>query len=386
MFAPHLPTLTLLVWIVLALCLLGMWALWRLHPGISGMAQWLAASLLNTLAVGLALGERALHAPPQLVSPLGDWLTVLALLCMLEGARRLGGSEAGRGWRLLPLLAAVLAWLFWTFNASTLGRTLLHDVLVTPLLLGVAWVLLQQAPRRRRWPLHELCAAFVLLLAAGCVLRSVLMLRQLDDVLPSASQSLPMLPLLLTMIAHVGLTLCMAMLCGERARRDAAVLAREDALTGLPNRRSLEEALSRQIALAERNQTRFAVIDLGVERLREVNALLGRAKGNALLQHTANRLRQCTRGGDIHGRLDGEHFLVIVTSLPTPDTARLACARLQRAMQADVAQHNAAPRLGIRASLALWPEDRARVQALLHPVSGHEPTLPGACEGAAAVV
>ncbi len=97
MFAPHLPTLTLLVWIVLAMCLLGMWALWRLHPGIPGMAQWLAATMLNTLAVGLALGERVLHAPPVLLPALGDWLTVLALLCMLEGARRLGGGEpAGR--------------------------------------------------------------------------------------------------------------------------------------------------------------------------------------------------------------------------------------------------------------------------------------------------
>ncbi len=385
MFAPHLPTLTLLVWIVLAMCLLGMWALWRLHPGIPGMAQWLAATMLNTLAVGLALGERVLHAPPVLLPALGDWLTVLALLCMLEGAWRLGGGAPGGRWRLLGVVAPVLAWLFWTFNASTLGRTLLHDLLVTPLLLCVAWVLLRQAPLRRRWPLHELSAGFVLLLALGCVLRSALMLRQFGEVLPSPSQALPMLPLLLTMIAHVGLTLCMALLCGERARREAAALAREDALTGLPNRRSLEEALARQIALAERNHTRFAVIDLGVERLREVNALLGRDTGNVLLQHTASRLRECTRGGDIHGRLGGEHFLVIVTSLPTPDTARLACERLQRAMQTLAPLDDNAPHLGIRASLALWPEDRARVEALLQPDANT--LLPAqTCEGRAAVV
>jgi diguanylate cyclase (GGDEF)-like protein len=373
MFAPHLPTLTLLVWIVLAMCLLGMWALWRVHPGIPGMAQWLAATLLNTLAVGLALGEIVL-ADPLVLLPVGDWLTVIALLCMLEGARRLGGGEADRRWRLFGVLALVPAWLFWSFNASTLGRTLLHDLLVTPLLLAIAWAL------RRRWPLHELSAGFALLLALG----SALMLGQLGGVLPSASQTLPMLPLLLTMIAHVGLTLCMALLCGERARREAAALAREDALTGLPNRRSLEEALGRQIALAERNHTRFAVIDLGVERLREVNALLGRVTGNVLLQHTASRLRECTRGGDIHGRLDGEHFLVIVTSVPDAATARHACERLQRALQTLAPLDDKAPHVGFRASLALWPEDRARVEALFEPGASAQPLQ--ACEGRAAVV
>jgi|GEM_PF-3001901 len=384
MFAPHLPTLTLLVWIVLALCLLGMWALWRLHPGTPGMGQWLAATMLNTLAVGLALGERVLPAPPILLPALGDWLTVLALLCMLEGARRFGGAPPAQRWRELLVLVPVLAWLFWTFNASTLGRTLLHDLLVTPLLVAVAWVLVRQAPQRRRWPLHELSAGFALLLALGCALRSVLMLRQFGQVPPSPSLALPMLPLLLTMIAHGGFTLSVALLCGERAQRAAAALAREDALTGLPNRRSLEEALSRQIALAERSQTRFAVIDLRVERLREVNALLGRDTGNVLLQHTASRLRQCTRGGDIHGRLDGEHFLVIVTSVPDAATARHACERLQRALQTLAPLDDKAPHVGFRASLALWPEDRARVEALFEPGASAQPLQ--ACEGRAAVV
>ena len=95
-------------------------------------------------------------------------------------------------------------------------------------------------------------------------------------------------------------------------------MARVDALTGLFNRRHLEEELRRQSATACRNGTPLAVLLLDIDHFKRVNDTYGHPAGDLVLQEFGRRLQSDLRAGDVAGRWGGEEFLVL---LPDTDLA-----------------------------------------------------------------
>lgn len=109
---------------------------------------------------------------------------------------------------------------------------------------------------------------------------------------------------------------------GDAAGRhleELARLARRDALTGLPNRRALEEELAREAARAARAGAPLSAVALDVDRFKLVNDRHGHAAGDAVLQAIASRAAAALRGGDVLARVGGEEFVAL---LPGADLAR----------------------------------------------------------------
>jgi two-component system, cell cycle response regulator len=92
-------------------------------------------------------------------------------------------------------------------------------------------------------------------------------------------------------------------------------VSRTDMLTGLYNRRHLEEELRRHHSVARRNRAELGVILLDIDHFKNVNDTYGHAAGDEVLAEFAQRLPDQLRAGDIAGRWGGEEFLVIL-----PDT------------------------------------------------------------------
>lgn len=113
-----------------------------------------------------------------------------------------------------------------------------------------------------------------------------------------------------------------------------AALARTDALTGLPNRRALEDELSRAVARAARAGTPLATLVLDVDRFKQVNDAHGHAAGDAVLAAVAARAAAALRAGDLLARIGGEEFAAL---LPGADVARAAEAaeRIRAAVAAE---------------------------------------------------
>jgi len=88
-------------------------------------------------------------------------------------------------------------------------------------------------------------------------------------------------------------------------------LALHDALTGLPNRRLLQERLDRAIVTAERSGKMLALMILDVDRFKEVNDTLGHDRGDALLKQVALRLSEVVRDADTVARLGGDEFAIL---------------------------------------------------------------------------
>ena len=89
--------------------------------------------------------------------------------------------------------------------------------------------------------------------------------------------------------------------------------ARTDPLTGLPNRRAIEEWASKQLRGAARHGFPLWVIVGDLDCFKSINDTFGHHAGDAVLKQFAEILRKNTRASDICGRLGGDEFLMVLT-------------------------------------------------------------------------
>ena len=102
------------------------------------------------------------------------------------------------------------------------------------------------------------------------------------------------------------------------AKTEAEAEALSDELTGLKNRRALDQVLSRFLA----GKNRFALMHLDLDFFKAVNDTLGHAAGDKVLQEVARILTEETREGDTVARVGGDEFVLVMKGLT--DQARLS--------------------------------------------------------------
>ncbi len=114
----------------------------------------------------------------------------------------------------------------------------------------------------------------------------------------------------------------------EESRHQLKKLAFYDALTGLPNRRLLEENMSKQLADSQVNHKVMAVAMMDLDGFKQVNDTHGHEIGDELLQAVADRLKLCMREHDDIARLGGDEFVLLFSGLANvegviPDLERI---------------------------------------------------------------
>lgn len=102
------------------------------------------------------------------------------------------------------------------------------------------------------------------------------------------------------------------------------VLTRTDRLTGLANRRRLEEALQTEVLRARRYGKPFSVILLDIDHFKDVNDLFGHQAGDNVLIAIAGLLTRTARETDVVGRFGGEEFLLVCPETEIQVVAALA--------------------------------------------------------------
>ena len=108
--------------------------------------------------------------------------------------------------------------------------------------------------------------------------------------------------------------------------------ATTDELTGLYNRRALEERLAAEISRSLRHQLHTSVLLLDLDRFKVINDTMGHAAGDRLLIMIAKILRQQCRALDVVGRLGGDEFLVILP-MTKPSEAQVFVGRVQASLR-----------------------------------------------------
>jgi len=138
-----------------------------------------------------------------------------------------------------------------------------------------------------------------------------------------------------------------------------------DVLTGLLNRRYLEETLPRELAKAVRDRQSVAVIVLDIDHFKRVNDSFGHKAGDLVLQAMGRLLRTHTRGGDIASRYGGEEFVLILPGLTVE--AALRRAEQLRTAFAELRLESAGSMLSatLSAGIAAYPDHGKTEEDLL---------------------
>jgi diguanylate cyclase (GGDEF)-like protein len=139
-----------------------------------------------------------------------------------------------------------------------------------------------------------------------------------------------------------------------------------DTLTGLYNRRYLDETLPRELTRAERRRVPVAVIMLDVDHFKPFNDNYGHDAGDAVLRSLAALMQKHARGGDILCRYGGEEFAMIMPEMTAAIAAERA-GRLCGAARLLSVHYDGHPlgRITISAGVAVFPEHAADASELL---------------------
>lgn len=148
----------------------------------------------------------------------------------------------------------------------------------------------------------------------------------------------------------------------EQAARHAAL---HDALTDLPNRTFFENRLEHGLAQAKRHGRTLAVMFLDLDGFKKINDVHGHDVGDAVLQTTANRLKENARSDDTVSRFGGDEFLYLLTEIDGDQDAELVVQKIANAIQLPV--HLSIGELIVKPSIgiAIFPRDGTSVGALI---------------------
>jgi diguanylate cyclase (GGDEF)-like protein len=134
------------------------------------------------------------------------------------------------------------------------------------------------------------------------------------------------------LIARVGVGLRIMELQREIEIKNAMLqeLALTDSLTGLPNRRAIEDWAARQLSGAARYGFSFWVALADLDHFKTVNDTYGHDAGDTVLKSFSHILKSKSRRSDICGRIGGEEFLFVLTHATKEDAKRVIdCVRAE---------------------------------------------------------
>jgi diguanylate cyclase (GGDEF)-like protein len=321
---------TLLVAVGLAalLAAAGMASFARRYPQFRGIG-WLAlADLL--LGLGMLLVATRDHAPEWLTTVVANLFTLGGLMLNAEGLRRYAGGRWpwwSRPYLLFAVLLPASAW-FTFIEPDVRARVLVFTACaaMTLAVVGITLARSEAGPRLR-------------LVAWAFVAFALLMLARWATTLLQA----PMPSFMTAGVVH-GLTLLAYLVfvmvkdygilqdSVRRSLEHVAALARTDPLTGLLNRRAIDEVATAALARAQRSGAPLSLVMLDIDHFKQVNDVHGHAAGDAVLVGIANLLKAHTRAGDACARMGGEEFLVLL-----PDTGEAQAEQVAEALRARLA-------------------------------------------------
>ena len=152
----------------------------------------------------------------------------------------------------------------------------------------------------------------------------------------------------------------------DKSRKKLHQLAYYDALTGLPNRTMLLEAIEKKIAMSQKGEIQgFSIIFLDLDDFKRINDTLGHQEGDEYLRIIGSRLNTVTHEGDLCGRLSGDEFCIISQKYDDMGVLADYCERFREVVSRKAVLDGNIVSSGASIGAARYPLDGNTVRELL---------------------
>ncbi len=141
--------------------------------------------------------------------------------------------------------------------------------------------------------------------------------------------------------------------------------ANHDPLTGLPNRRLLDDRLVQAIERSKRNSTALAICFLDLDGFKLINDSMGHDAGDAVLCTVADRMSAVLRGADTVARIGGDEFVLLLSDLTRQDEVELLIERVRKDVSKPIDIGGDQIRVGASIGATLYPGDAGTADELI---------------------
>ncbi|WP_181701198.1 bifunctional diguanylate cyclase/phosphodiesterase [Chthonobacter albigriseus] len=138
----------------------------------------------------------------------------------------------------------------------------------------------------------------------------------------------------------------------EAAKARIEYTSLHDFLTGLPNRRYLDDLLERVARRCARTGESASLLHIDLDRFKQINDTLGHAAGDAILVEASRLMRAIARPEDFVARIGGDEFVVVCVHDAKPSPAQSLAERLVEAMRQPFRYENSLCRTGVSIGIA----------------------------------
>ncbi len=278
------------------------------------------------LAVALALVALRPLVPDWVGWGVANMASIVSMVAFRRGVQAFAAQPTSvRDDLSLIALSSLLQFWALTFDGM-LPRMGVPHVVAAPVMLHAAWIVMRHLREEFGAKLARWCAVPLGVLGALHVARVVgLLLWPAHFAVPfhEASDAGAAF-ILLVMAAALVTNLSLFSLIVMRVVRRLDNLTRQDAMTGLTNRRAIEDALEAETNRARRRRGSFALLALDIDHFKRINDAHGHPVGDAVLMALAQTLRDFARTGDIVARVGGEEFWILAPNTDVEGAMALA--------------------------------------------------------------
>lgn len=134
-------------------------------------------------------------------------------------------------------------------------------------------------------------------------------------------------------------------------------MAYHDALTGLPNRLSVEQYLKKRLPLAKQNNTKIAILFIDLDRFKTINDTLGHSVGDELLVECSKRIQHSLRESDILARVGGDEFIIVIEQLDNDYTAAHVSEKIIDLFSTPIQTKSHLLNITLSIGIAIYPDD-----------------------------
>lgn len=142
-------------------------------------------------------------------------------------------------------------------------------------------------------------------------------------------------------------------------------MANHDMLTGLANRRFFENVIKAEIGRSLRNDSKFSLLFIDLDKFKVVNDHHGHNYGDALLQQVANRLKECLRNSDSASRYGGDEFGVLLPELYKIEEVSSVCTKILNALSKPFKIKECEIEIGASIGVAIYPDGGTELKSLI---------------------